>query len=387
MDSIEWLHRLIAMDTTSRNSNLMLVEVVENWLADQGIVSVRVPDPHEAKASLFATLPASNGLSEGGLILSGHTDVVPVDGQDWQSNPFEAQVRNGRLYGRGACDMKGFIAVVLGLVPSLLQMKRSKPVHLAFSHDEEIGCRGAPMLIEAMHRAGIRAEGCVVGEPTGMLPVIAHKGIQVFRCHVMGLSAHSSLTPRGCNAIDYASQLTTWLRHLATQFRDNGPKDAAFDVPFTTLSTNLIQGGIAANTIPAECEITFEFRNLPGVCPHSIETRIREYLTMQLEPDMRKEYPEAQIHLEKIAAAPAFQATETANIVTLTRQLLEDGTSRKVAYATEGGLFQEASIPTVICGPGLIEQAHRPNEYVDLTQLRRCEYFLPDLIRAFDEKP
>ncbi|MGQ3891309.1 acetylornithine deacetylase [Legionella sp. CNM-4043-24] len=382
MNTIAWLKRLIAFDTTSCFSNMALIADVQTWLEQHGISSQLTKDPHENKANLFATIPAASGCTTGGLILSGHTDVVPVDGQDWASNPFDALERDGRIIGRGACDMKGFLAVVLSLVPEFCSLSLKKPIHLALSYDEEIGCRGAPLMIDAIQQAGIQAEGCIVGEPTNMLPVIAHKGIQVFRCRLHGLAAHSSLTPQGCNAIDYAAELICYLRTLADSLRKNGPFDDAFDVPFTSLSTNMINGGIASNTIPSECELIFEFRNLPDVAPASITDQIETYINTHLQPKMRQEYREAAIVLDRLASAPAFQSGSDNPMVSLTQKLLKDEHRRKVAYATEGGLFQQTGIPTVICGPGSIEQAHRANEFVSLDQLQICERFLRDIVTA-----
>jgi acetylornithine deacetylase len=382
MNNLTWLKRLIAFDTTSCYSNLQLIEEVQTWLEHHHIASHLVKDPIENKANLFATIPAADGETQGGLILSGHTDVVPVEGQAWHSNPFEALEKSGHIYGRGACDMKGFIAVVLSLIPSFLTMPLRKPIHLALSYDEEIGCRGAPALIDAMLNFGIQADACLVGEPTGMLPVVAHKGIQVYRCHLQGKASHSSLTPHGCNAIEHAAELICYLRQLADDMKGAGPFDEAYDVPFTTLSTNLIQGGNARNTIPADCEFLFEFRNLPDISPRSIEDKITKYIREHLEPKMQREQQTAHIKLDKLAAAPAFEATKQSDIVSLTRKLLQDDSVRKVAYATEGGLFQQAGIPTVICGPGFIEQAHRANEYVAIEQLQTCETFLKEIAVA-----
>jgi len=380
MNKLAWLQRLIAFDTTSRLSNMALIDDVQGWLEHHGIRSQLIRDPKEDKANLFATIPAANGSMTGGLILSGHTDVVPVDGQHWDSDPFQALEREGKLFGRGTCDMKGFIAVALSLVPVFQSMGLDKPVHLALSYDEEIGCRGAPSMIEAILQSGIQADACIVGEPTDMLPVIAHKGIQVFRCQVHGLAAHSSLTPQACNAIDYAAELICYLRGLADEMRAKGPFDNAFDVPFTSLSTNMIRGGIAANTIPAECELMFEFRNLPEVSPDSIYQTINTWITTHLKPKMQREYAAATIILDKIAAAPAFQSGQDNPLVQLIQRMLQDEQARKVAYATEGGLFQNAGIPTVICGPGSIEQAHRANEFVAIEQLQRCERFLQEIV-------
>lgn len=381
MNKLEWLSKLIAFDTTSRNSNLDLIHYVQNWLSEQGIRSHLIHDPEEPKANLFASLPAKDGSINGGLILSGHTDVVPVDGQQWNSNPFEMNILEDKIYGRGACDMKGFIAVALALVPEFLQLKLPYPIHLAFSYDEEIGCRGAPFMINDLKNLGIQPKACIVGEPTDMRPVIAHKGKQSFRCSVHGAAAHSSLTTKGCNAIEYAARLICHVREMADQFKKSGPFDSHYDVPYTTLTTNLIQGGNAQNTIPAFCEFIFEFRNLPENEPEAIRSKIDSYIQNELLPDMRREYPDADLILDPIAGGPGLKAVEDADILKFAREVSGEKDSIKVSYATEAGLFQRADIPTILCGPGSIEQAHRPNEYVTKDQLLKCESFLRGMIK------
>lgn len=375
-DARGWLETLVALDTTSRNSNLALIEEVRDALASLGVRAQLFHSPDRAKANLFATLPAGNGATQGGIVLSGHTDVVPVDGQQWDTNPFVLTEKNGRLYGRGSCDMKGFIATSLALVPELLAMERAKPVHLAFSYDEEIGCAGAPVMLSQLKLQGAVFDGCVVGEPTSMQVVVAHKGINLYRCRVHGKAAHSSLTPRGSNAIEYAARLICRIRDIADHFKAQGPYDECFDVPFTTMTTNQIQGGIAVNTIPELCEFAYEFRNLPGMSVGGIQAQVEAYVRDELLPRMRAEFADARIEIEAGASAPALEASEEAAITQLVRALTGDQDRRKVAYATEAGLFHNAGIPTVVCGPGSIEQAHKPNEFVELAQLEACERFL-----------
>lgn len=379
MNTREWLETLVAFDTTSRNSNLELIECLRAALATQGIRAKLFRAPEGDKANLFATLPGRDGGTDGGILLSGHTDVVPVDGQDWGSDPFALTEADGRLYGRGSCDMKGFIAAAMALVPEFLAMKREKPLHLAFSYDEEVGCAGAPVMIDALVRRGARFDGCVVGEPTSMQVVVAHKGINLYRCRVHGKAAHSSLTPQGSNAIEYAARLICHIRDLADQFRANGPYDELYDVPFTSMTTNLISGGIAVNTIPEFCEFSYEFRNLPGMSADSIQTRVETYVRDELLPRMHGEFPGARIEIEAAASAPGLETAEDAAITQLVRALTADQDRRKVAYGTEAGLFHKAGIPTVVCGPGSIGQAHKPNEYVEITQLAACERFLRKL--------
>jgi len=338
--------------------------------------------PSGDKANLFGTLPAQDGATQGGIVLSGHTDVVPVDGQAWTSDPFALAERDGRLYGRGTADMKGFIATALALVPEFLAMPRSKPLHLALSYDEEIGCVGAPVMLAELQRRGIRADGCVVGEPTGMQVVVAHKGVNLFRCRVHGKAAHSSLTPRGCNAIEHAARLICRIRDIADHYQSQGPFDTFYDVPYTTLTTNQIHGGIAVNTIPDLCEFGYEFRNLPGMPVDTIQQQIEQYVQDELLPRMRREHADASIEIQRGARAPALEASEQEAITRLVRALTRDEQTRKVAYGTEAGLFQNAGVPALVCGPGHIEQAHKPDEFVEIAQLEACENFLRQLGRS-----
>lgn len=280
--------------------------------------------------------------------------------------------------------MKGFIAVTLALVPEFRKLSLPQPLHFAFTYDEEVGCVGASLLIADLQQAGIKPNACIVGEFTDMRPVVAHKGIQVFRCRVKGLAAHSSLTPKGCNAIDYAAKLICHIRSLAEKLRQQGPLDAHFDVPFTSVSTNVIQGGTARNIIPAECEFYFEFRYLPHVAPHTIIDPIKDYVQKELLPEMQRDYSNASIEIERIGAAPSFESAETSTIYRLLRDLTQESDIRKVPYATEAGLFQHAGIPTIICGPGNIEQAHRPDEFVTLAQLEKCETVLRGVVQKID---
>jgi len=380
--SLNWVKDLVSMDTTSRVPNLGLIETVRDALAAKGIASTLTHDPREGWANLFATVPAHDGATNGGIVLSGHTDVVPVDGQAWDSDPFRPEIRDGRLYGRGTCDMKGFIGAALALLPDMQAARLAKPLHFALSYDEEVGCAGAPLMIADLQARGMMPTGCIVGEPTGMRPIIAHKGINTYRCCVRGHAAHSSLTPKGLNAIEYAARLICHIRDVADRFRAEGPFDERYDVPFTTAQTSTIEGGNAINTVPAECRFAFEFRNLPTLDPERIFARIEAYANETLLPQMRREHPSAAIEFSKISAAPGLDSDEHAAITQLVRALTADQEKRKVAYGTEAGLFERAGIPSVVCGPGNIEQAHKPNEYVELAQLAECERFLRKLIRS-----
>ena len=377
--TLAWLDRLTAIDTTSRLSNLGLIEMVRDALRGHGLEPWLNLNAEGTKANLFCTLPAQDGGTQGGIALSGHTDVVPVDGQAWTSDPFRLTERDGRLYARGACDMKGFIAAALALVPEFLALPRQKPLHLALSYDEEVFCLGAPFMLAELQQRGIRIDGCVVGEPTSMKPVVAHKGLNLYRCRVHGRAAHSSLTPQGCNAIEYAARLICHIRDVAEAWRAQGPFDEHYDVPYSTITTNQITGGIAVNTIPEACEFSYEFRNLPLQPWEGIQAGIERYVNDELLPRMRREFPAARIELERAAGAPGLEASEQAAITQLVRALTQDRSTRKVAYGTEAGLFQGIGIPTVVCGPGSIEQAHKPDEFVAADQLVQCEKFLRQL--------
>lgn len=379
MDKEAWLTKLIAFDTTSSNSNLPLIDCVGNWLDHLHIPFTLTYDPTKTKANLFASLPASDGSTNGGLILSGHTDVVPVSGQVWESNPFCAIKRENRIYGRGTCDMKGFLAVVLALIPEFQAKPRKHPVHVALSYDEEVGCLGVPLLIADFQQKGIQPTACIVGEPTEMVPVVAHKGINSFRCCIKGHAAHSSLTSKGCNAIEHGAKLICWLRSLAEQFKEKGFQDHLYDVPYTTLTSTMVSGGIAMNTIPASLEFLFEFRNLPHDNPDQISKAIKDYVNTYLIPEMQKESVEASIEIEPMNSIPAFQTSEE---IEWGEILGKEDKIKKVSYATEAGFFQKAAIPTIVCGPGSITEAHKANEFVSLEQLDKCETFLRTVVRT-----
>ncbi len=376
-ETLEMIRRLVGFDTTSRESNLGLIEWVRDWLKALGVESRLTYDATGAKANLFATVQKG---SRPGVVLSGHTDVVPVDGQPWDTDPFKATLKDDRIYGRGACDMKSYIAAALAATPRFLAADLKAPVHLALSYDEELGCIGVRGLIEDLVRNDIRPGGCIVGEPTGMRPVVANKGLRSFRCAVRGKEVHSALAPHGVNAIDYAARLVAHVRGLADRLRDAGPRDEGFDVPFTTLHTGLIRGGTASNIVPRDCEFHFEIRCLPGADLDRLEREIRAYAADVLEPEMKRGDPDAGISFFVKADAPGVAAGAADPITALAQALARDRSTAKVAYAAEAGLFQNAGIPSVICGPGSITQAHKPNEYITLEQVARCESFMDRLV-------
>jgi len=376
IETWDMIQRLIAFDTTSRESNLGLIEWVRDWLKGHGIESRLTYDATGKKANLFATVGSG---SRPGIVLSGHTDVVPVDGQDWHSDPFQARLSDGRIYARGSADMKSYIAVALAHTPKFVAANLQAPVHFALSYDEEVGCIGVRGLLEDLARHDIRPAGCVVGEPTNMQPVVAHKGMRTFRCTVHGKEAHSSLAPHAVNAIEYAAKLIVKVREMAERMQASEPRDHSFDVPFTTLQTGLIKGGTAPNIVPRECQFHFEFRYLPGANPDALEEEIRAYATQVLEPEMRKIDPGVRIQIDRKSEIPGLVTDESEQITELGRALARADRIKRVAYATEAGLFQRAGIPTIICGPGSIEQAHKPDEYITLEQVALCESFMERL--------
>ncbi|AAZ12958.1 acetylornithine deacetylase, putative [Trypanosoma brucei brucei TREU927] len=387
MNCREWLAKLVSYDTTSRNSNLELIYCIRSYLTALGVPSTLVYNDEKTKANLWATLAGEGGITDGGIILSGHTDVVPVDGQKWESDPFTLTERDGKFYGRGTCDMKGFIAVCMSLVPELLQMKRRKPIHLAWTYDEEVGCIGGQVLTQFLREQGVKAYGCIVGEPTSNQVVVAHKGIAVYRARVQGKAAHSSyaLTRRSCNAIDYAAKLIVKIREIAEDFRCNGTCDSYFDVPNTTISTNLVTGGNAENTVPAVCEFVFEMRYLTNTDLGLIEKQIKTYAEGELLPLMKTEFDCASIEIVKMVGAPPLkQADEEDPFLILLRRIARDNAVRKVAYATEAGHYQGIGIPVGVCGPGSILQAHGANEFVTLEQLEGCAKIIREVAQDGD---
>jgi acetylornithine deacetylase len=376
------IERLIAFNTVSRDSNLGLIEWVRDYLHGFGAKTRLTHDATGKKANLFATLGDSG---KPGLILSGHTDVVPVDGQEWHSDPFVATLRDGKLYARGSADMKGFIGIILAQAPKFVAALRDRrldaPLHYALSYDEEVGCLGVRGLIRDLEENNIRPAGCVVGEPTSMQPIIAHKGTHRFRCSVHGREAHSSYVTYGVNAIEYAAKLIVFIRQIADRLAQIETRDYGFTVPYSTLSTGLIRGGIAANVVPKDCTFQFDMRTLPQASPEALYQEIRGYAE-SLAREMRATDAAAAIDLDWVSQTVGLAASETDAIVQWAMQLTGNHRVGKVSYGTEAGLFQKMGVPTVICGPGDIAEAHRPNEYVTLEQLARCEVFMDRILET-----
>ncbi len=373
--SLDMITRLVGFDTVSRNSNLTLIHYVQDYLAGHGVQSHLVSSPKGDKANLFATVGPN---IEGGVVLSGHTDVVPVDGQPWDTNPFEVVQKNGRLYGRGTCDMKGFLAIALAMTPNMLEARLKRPIHFALSYDEEVGCVGAPALIERLATDIAAPSAVIVGEPTNMQPIAAHKGVAVLRTTVIGHEAHSSQVQRGVSAVTTAAKLITFIDAMMSENQAAADPSSPFVPPFTTLHVGVVHGGTAANIISRECSFMWDARALPGDDWRRYLNRFQAYVDSLL-PAMRAVSPHASITTEIIADAPPLQ-DQGGEAQALAARLSGCKCCGVVPYGTEGGQFQERGFATVVCGPGSIDQAHQPNEYLEISQVQACEFFLGKLI-------
>ncbi len=376
---LEWVERLIAIDTTSELSNMPLIRLVADDLAGQGVKAHVRPNRTGEKANLIATIPAADGSVTGGIVFSGHTDVVPVAGQAWSSDPFAATVRDGNLYGRGTCDMKGFIGVVLGLVPRMLELKLREPIHLALSYDEEVGLHGGAQLVEDFRALGLAPRACVVGEPTGMEVIGSHKGIGIVDIFVTGQAAHSSLAPNTINAVTYAARLVTFCDDLAEEFRELGPFDENYNVPFSTVSVNQMAGGGLGNTVPATCHVRLDFRTLAAADPQDVLQRIQTR-ALELQEQMQQKNSGTGIQVRVLSMAPGLETAPDAGIVAALVAAGAESNGAKKAYATEAGYFASMGIDTVVCGPGDIAQAHTADEFVALEQLQKCEQVITALV-------
>ncbi|MDW7553118.1 MULTISPECIES: acetylornithine deacetylase [Azospirillum] len=369
--------RLVGFDTVSRRSNMALIDWVRDYLAGYGVESRLVPSPDGAKANLFATI---GPMTEGGVVLSAHTDVVPVDGQPWDTDPFTLVERDGRLYGRGTADMKSFPAVALALLPDILAAGLKRPLHLALSYDEEVGCIGAPAMIARIADELPRPSAVIVGEPTSMGVVLAHKGCYVLRTTVTGHEVHSSQIDRGVSAVMTAARLVTLVGDMAAENAAASDPACGFDPPFTTLQVGTIEGGTAANITARHCSFVWDIRPLPG----DDWTRYRDRFEAECErlrAAMRRISPDCDIRTEQLAGVPGLAPEPEGAAAQLCHALTGRNDSGMVSFAAEAGQFQEAGLSTVLCGPGSIDQAHQPNEYIDVAQVTACEGFLRDLVR------
>ncbi|MBI6854326.1 acetylornithine deacetylase [Pseudomonas cichorii] len=376
--ALEILKRLIAFDTVSSESNMALIEYVRDLLAGKGIESLIVKDETGKKANLFAS---TGPRQQPGVLLSGHTDVVPAAGQAWTVPPFEATLRDGRIYGRGTCDMKGFIALAIDVMLDAADMTLSRPLQLALSHDEEIGCVGVRRLLDVLHLAPLRPFLCVVGEPTLMQFAIGHKGKSSYRTYCRGQEAHSSLAPRAVNAIHLASDFIAELRKSQVRVEQQGARDEGYDIPYSTVHIGRIDGGKALNIVPNLCTLEFEYRNLPGDDPDLLLAQLRERAEV-LVREARQLSGVADIEIEIMNEYPALETHPSVEAVRLLHAFAEPGTQHiKVSYGTEGGLFAgRLNVPVVVCGPGSIEQAHKPDEFIEVSQMTAGERFLQSLL-------
>jgi acetylornithine deacetylase len=371
----ELMARLVAFDTTSHKTNLPLVRFVEDYLAQHGVASHLVPSDDGQKASLFATVGPA-GVA--GIGLSGHTDVVPVDGQTWDSDPFAVVERDGRYFGRGTSDMKGFLACVLAAVPDFKRRALKVPVHIIFSYDEEIGCIGVRPMISEMGTRLPRPRAVIVGEPTGMAVVDAHKGPVRWHVEINGKAAHSSMAHLGVNAITYAGRLLGELERIESELKTR-PSVERFEPPYPTLQITTIDGGTASNIIPVSCRFGFEVRALPGLDTTAIEQRLREFAERYCISEMRRTSADTSITIRQTNCVPPFSAQSGSEAVALALNLAGQNETHAVSYATEAGLFQDAQAPSVVCGPGSIAQAHTANEWIAKSELDKCMIFLDRL--------
>ncbi len=377
-NALELAQALVRMNTVSHNSNLELIHFIRDILAKLGVKSRLTYNADKTKANLFATLGEGKPA---GVILSGHTDTVPWDGQDWTMDPLSALVKDGRLYGRGSADMKAFIGIAVAHAEQFLNSEAPFALHFAFSYEEEIGCFGVKELIADLRDQGIKPLACIVGEPTSMVPAIAHKGVYRYKCCVRGKEAHSSLTPQSVNAIEMAARVVSHLRDMGEGFEKNEPRFEGFDVPFSTTSVGQFHGGIADNVVPRDAEFRYEFRDLPTANAAQMQSEMVAY-AKSLEPAMKKVAPAAGFDFETICEIPSFLGNKDDPVTRLAQALSGEAGTTLVAFGTEAGLFKNAGISTVVCGPGSIQQAHQPDEYVSLDQLARCEAFMQGLART-----
>ena len=370
--AIDLLARLVAFDTTSHKSNRALISFVEAYLADAGVASRLVPTEDGEKASLFASI-GPDGVP--GIGLSGHTDVVPADPAAWTSDPFALREEEGRLYGRGTADMKGYLACVLAMVPEFKRRRLKVPLHLLFSYDEEVGCTGVrPMIAELGDRLP-KPRAVIVGEPTSMAVVDAHKGPVRWIVEVTGRAAHSSMAHLGVNAVSVAARLIGALGEIERELQAL-PPDPRFTPPYPTLQVTEIEGGIATNIVPASCRFVFDIRAMPGLDIEAIEHRLVAFAQSDCLPDMQAIAPEAAIAIRRANQVPPFAADTASDIVALALKLAGENATSAVSYATEAGLFQAARIPSVVCGPGDIAQAHTADEWIAISEIERCLAFL-----------
>lgn len=375
LSSLELARRLVAIDTTSRNSNLPLIDLAQELLEAQGARCRRTFNDTRTKANLFATFGPE---AKGGYVLSGHTDVVPVDGQEWTSGPFDAIVRDGKLFGRGTADMKSFIAVALALAPEMATAQLERPLHLAFSYDEEVGCAGVGGLLDDIREACIAPALAIIGEPTEMRVVGAHKGGVGFRTRCLGQEGHSSAPDKGANAVMMAGEFVALLESFGDGLKRE--RDKNFEPPYTTIQANMISGGTAVNVLARETVVRWECRSLPDRDAKAIVERLLLKADETIVPKYRERAAHAKFENQMMSSYPGLKLDASSPAIALACELSGHNAVGTVAYGTEAGLFQQAGIPAVVCGPGSIDQAHRADEFVALSELDACEAFLRRVI-------
>jgi acetylornithine deacetylase len=374
----EILGRLLAFDTVSSNPNMALMTYVKGLLEGAGLRVTLVPDAGGGKANLFAST-GPEGV--GGVMLSGHTDVVPVEGQVWTKPPFVLTEEDGRIYGRGAADMKGFVACAIAAMLSAARQPLKVPLHLALSYDEEIGCMGVRSLIDLLEKAPVRPRFCIVGEPTGMQVATGHKGKVALRATCTGREGHSALAPMALNALHLAADFLGAVRHLQAEVAATGLNDDDYDVPYTTLHVGKMSGGIQVNIVPNHATLDFEIRALAGEDVAGLITRLQAEAETIVAP-LRADFPEAAIRIDRLWDYPGLGTPPDAEVVRFVKGLTGANGTMKVAFGTEGGLFdQRLGVPTVICGPGSMAQGHKPDEYVTMEQIDRCQAMLAALVQ------
>jgi acetylornithine deacetylase len=378
MTTREMIDTLIGFDTVSAKSNMALIEWVADYLDGHGVASHLIHSDDKQKANLFATIGPEE---DGGVALSGHTDVVPVAGQPWDNDPFTVVEKDGKLFGRGTCDMKSFLAIALAKVPQMKAAALKKPLHLALSYDEEIGCLGAPRMIEAINRNLPKPAIVIVGEPTEMKVANAHKGPYAYQTVVTGLEAHSSQPHIAVNAIHYAARVVSFLEDLADELAARGdPGSAEFEPPYTTISVTTVDGGTANNIVPRQCVLGINVRQLPSTDPDEIPNRLAEYTRTVLEPRMKAIDESTGIETQRLYFVPPLRKEDDSPAEALAKYLAETNETTVIAFGTEGGQFQDGGMSTVICGPGSILQAHKPNEFIALSEVAAGERFVDRLI-------
>jgi acetylornithine deacetylase len=378
VSSVEMMRRLIGFDTTSAKSNMALIEYVRDYLAGHGIESTLVPNAEGTKANLYATVGPK---AEGGVVLSGHTDVVPVDGQPWVTDPWTLTDDAEKFYGRGTCDMKAFSAIGLAMVPYFKQAPLKRPIHFALSYDEEVGCLGAHSLAAEMMAHVPRPKLVIIGEPTMMTVVHAHKGTRSYITTFTGFEAHSSMTHLGVSAIHFAGDFIHFLNRLQDELERTAPKDSEFTPACTTMNVGIISGGTAGNILARECKVSWNYRSIPTEDQLLVERRAFEYIENELLPAMRRRHPTAQIVTETRSASPAFSPQGNEDAKALAGAWSGSNVVGSVSYGTEAGIFRQTlGVPTVVCGPGDIAQAHQPNEFILKPQIGACESFMRRMV-------